>query len=95
MADPLLTSLLNGDIIGFVTSCYTSVMGQAFYGFMLLIFFGAIYNRTRSVALCSILWLLLGSAWIVTAAVVSPIAMILVAAGLTGIIFELKGVRGK
>jgi len=91
MADPLLQSLLNGDIIGFVISCYTSTMGQGFYAWMLLMFFGVLYNRTRSVALCSILWLLLGGAWIVTAMEVSAIALILVALGLTGILYSVFG----
>lgn len=87
--DPLIQSLLNGDIIGFVISCYTSVMGQSFYGVVLLIMFGGLYNRTRSLALCSILWLLLGGAWIAAAAIVSPLAMILVAMGLAGIIYSI------
>jgi len=91
MVDPLLQYILNGDVIGFVIACYTSVMGQGFYAFVLLIFFGGLYNRTRSLALCSILWLLLGGMWITTVAIVSPIAMILVAMGLTGIIYSVFG----
>jgi len=95
MADPFITSLLNGDLLGFVLSIYTSTMGQGFYAFVLLITFGALYNRTRSLALCSILWLILGGIWISTnwLSTVSPIAMILVAAGLTGIVFNLVGRR--
>ena len=89
MADPFLTSLLNGDVIGFILSCYTSAMGQGFYAFVLLIGFGALYNRTRSLALCSIMWLLLGSAWITTALEASPIAVLLVALGLTGIVYSV------
>ena len=91
MADPFLTSLLNGDVIGFIISCYTSAMGQGFYAAVLLIFFGALYNRTRSLALCAVLWLLLGATWIVTALEVSPIAMLLVALGLTGVIYTVFG----
>lgn len=89
--DPLVQSLLNGDILGFVIACYTSVMGQGFYAFVLLIGFGVVYNKTRSVALCSILWLLLGGLWITTAAVVSPVAVILVALGLGGIVYSVFG----
>ena len=89
MTDPLLTSLLNGDIIGFVVSCYTSTMGQGFYAFVLLIVFGSLYNRTRSLALCIVMWLLLGSTWIVAAAEVSPIAMVLVALGIVGTFWKV------
>lgn len=93
MADPLIQSLLDGNVIGFVVACYTSVMGQYFYGMLLLIFFGGLYNETRSIPLCAILWLLLGGSWIIVASVVSPIAMLLVAFGLTGILYSVFGKR--
>lgn len=91
MTDALLQSLLSGDVFGFVISCYTSLIGQGFYGFVLAITFGVIYNRTKSVALCSILWLLLGGAWITTVRLVSPIAIVLVAAGVAGIVYSVFG----
>lgn len=91
MADPLLQQLLNGDVIGFVISCYTTAIGQGFYALTLLIFFGALYNKTKSVALCSILWLLLGGTWIVTMPEVSPIAVLLVTLGLSGVLYSLLG----
>lgn len=89
--DPLLQNLLNGDVLGFVISCYTSVMGQGFYALVLLIVFGVVYNRTHSLALCSILWLLLGGLWILTVPIISPIALVLVAFGLAGILYSLYG----
>ena len=94
MADPLLQYLLNGDILGFTIACYTTTMGQGFYALVLLIFFGVLYNRTHSIALCSILWLLLGSSFIATTMIVSPIAIVLVALGLTGIIYSVFGRSG-
>lgn len=90
MSDAFITSLINGDVLGFVISCYVSPMGQGFYAFVLLVVFGALYNRTKSIALCAIMWLLLGSIWIVAVMEVTPIAMILCAAGITGIFFTLK-----
>jgi len=89
MADAFLTSLLNGDILGFVVSCYTSMMGQGFYAFVLTILFGSLYNRTRSIGLCVVMWFLLGGVWIVAAAEVSPIAMLLVGLGIVGTLFKL------
>lgn len=91
MPDAFITSLLNGDVLGFVISCYVSPMGQGFYAFMLLVVFGALYNRTHSLALCAVMWLLLGSTWIVAAAEASSIAVVLVALGLVGILFSLLG----
>lgn len=91
--DPLIQNLINGDLIGFVISCYTSVMGQTFYGFVMFIMFMVVYNKTRSLALISILWLLLGGIFIVSVAEFSPIAMVLVAFGLTGIVYKVFGKR--
>jgi len=88
MADAFLTSLLNGDILGFVTSMYTSVMGQGFYAFVLAIVFGAFYNRGGTLP-CIVLWLLLGGVWIVAAAEASPIAVGLLVLGIVGVIFKL------
>ena len=91
MADPFLTALLNGDLIGFVVSCYTSQMGMAFYASVLLIVFGMVYNQTRSLTLCAVLWLLLGGSWLYVEGIgeISPIAIMLFALGLTGIIYKL------
>lgn len=89
MADPLLTYLINWDFLGFVTACYTSVMGQGFYAFVLTIFFGIIYNRSRSLALCAVLWLLLGSSWLVLTVEISPIAVGLCLLGVIGIMYKV------
>jgi hypothetical protein len=89
LADAFLTSLLSGDILGFVVSMYTSSMGQGFYAFVLAIVCGAMYNRTRSMGLLVVLWFLLGGVWITAAAEVSPIAVLLVALGVVGTIFKL------
>lgn len=85
----LIQYLLSGDFIGFITACYTSKIGQGFYALVLLVVFGVMYNRTQSIALCSIMWLLLGSLWIAATSIVSPIAVILCGLGLAGILYKL------
>jgi len=87
--DPFIQYLIEGDILGFIIACYTSPMGELFYAFVLLLIFTPLYLRTRSVGLCAILWLLLGGGFIVTTAIVSPIAVLLTAFGLVGILYSL------
>jgi len=87
--DPFIQYLIEGDIIGFIIACYTSPMGELFYAFVLVMVFAPLYLRTRSVGLCAILWMLLGATFIVTTAIVSPIAVLLTVFGLAGILYSL------
>lgn len=89
MADPFITPLINGDILGFVHAIYTSVMGEGFYFLVLAGLFGIIYNRSRSLALCAVLWLLLGSSWLVLTVEINPIAVGLCLLGVIGILFKV------
>lgn len=89
MADLLMQYLMNGDIIGFVIACYTARMGMAFYGLMLMIFSGIFYNRTKSVAFISVMWLVLGGTFELLTWVFSPLAVLLIVFGLVGVIYSL------
>lgn len=91
--NPLLQYLLNGDFIGFTIACYTTKIGQGFYAILLAIIFGSLYNRTKSLILCAILWLLLGGTFLILYPVVSPIAIALVALGITGLLWKLHTTR--
>lgn len=88
-SDLLLIYLIDGNLVGFILACYTSRLGMAFYGILLLLFSGIFYNRTKSMAYLSIMWLILGGAFIGLTWVFSPIAVILVVFGLVGIIYSL------
>jgi len=92
-ADQLIQYLLEGDLLGFVTACYTSRIGEGFYVIIMLGVFGVVYNRTKSLAVCGILWLLVGGALIYTMPIVSPIAVIFVTFGLVGILYDVFGKR--
>jgi len=81
--------LINGDFIGFVVACYTSRIGQGFYAVLMLVLFGVVYNKTKSVALCSILWLLIGGALIIAMPIVSPVAVVFSCIGLTGLVYQM------
>jgi len=88
-----IVPLLEGNIIGFVVACYTSVIGEAFYMIVMLAVFGVVYNRTGSLAACGILWLLVGGGLITAMQLVSPIAVILVTFGMVGILYDVFGKR--
>ncbi len=86
---PIWQYLANADILGFIVACYVSIIGEMFYAFVIFISFGVLYLKTKSVVLCSVLWLLLGGTFITLTTVISPIAVILVALGITGMIYRL------
>jgi len=92
-ADQLIQYLLEGDILGFAVACYTSRIGEAFYGIVMLGVFGVVYNRTKSLAACGILWLLVGGALIVAMPTISPVAVILVTFGIVGILYDVAAKR--
>lgn len=85
----LMQYLYNGDIIGFVIACYTSRIGEGFYAIMMLMLFGIVYNKTKSATLCEILWLLIGGALIVAMPIISPVAIIFMVLGLTGLVYSM------
>jgi len=88
--------LRNGDLVGFIIAVYTSLIGQVFYGIMMVIVTVPLYVRTQSVMYCSILWVTVSgllSALIPTAGF--NISYVLLAAGIAGILFELfRAVKG-
>lgn len=94
LADALMQYLVEGDFIGFVVACYTTRIGQnGFWGIVMLMGFGVLYNRTKSLAVCGIAWILVGSLLITAMPLVSPIAVILVTFGIVGILYDLLGSR--
>jgi len=95
LADALQQYLIEGDYLGFVTACYTQAIGQGFFAIVALAMFGVLYNRTKSIALCSIVWLLTGSSLIAAFNIISPLAVILVSVGLTGIVYGVFGRSSK
>ena len=93
LADALWQYLAEGDFIGFIIACYTSRIGQGFYGIVMLMIFGVLYNKTKSVALCGISWLLIGTALIATMPLISPLVVIFITFGIAGIIYDLLEAR--
>ncbi len=89
MADLLMQYLLNGDILGFIFACYTSQIGVAFYGIIGLTLFGVFYNRTKSLAFISVMWLLLAGYFSIVTMEFTPVAVIMVILGLVGILYSL------
>ena len=87
--DPLWQYILEGDFLGFIVACYTLLMGEGFYAYVMLIAFGILYIRTRSLALVSVAWTVIGSFFIVLAPLASPFVVILWIFGIAGIFWTL------
>ena len=87
--NPLFQHLLDGDILGFIVACYTTTIGVYFYGIILLIVSVILYNRSKSVGLVSVLWILLGGGFMVVFGLFSPLAIVLVIFGITGMVWSL------
>jgi len=93
--DPLWQYLLEGDFLGFITACYTLLIGEGFYAYLMLVTFGIVYLRTRSLTLIAIMWTIMGTFFIILAPVISHLVLILWALGITGILWSLyKGRKG-
>lgn len=81
--DLLAQYLIQGNLLGFLVATFTTRLGSSFYG--LISFFVAIplYNRTQTVFAPVILWLLLGSFFLASMPMITPMAVILIIVALT------------
>jgi len=82
--------LLNNDLIGFIIAIYTSVLGQLFYGVLVMIITVPLYMRTQSLSYVTILWILMGT----LIETVLPIAVfnighVLIVLGIAGLLYKL------
>jgi len=87
----LLQFLFEGDYLGFFQAIYVSAFQSAdlFYGVITMMFAIGLYIRTHSLLFLSILWILLGSLFIVAMPIVSGLAMLLMIFGLAGMLYKL------
>lgn len=85
----LIQYLLAWDVIGFVFAMYVSKIGVAFYGIIGLIVFGVFYNRTKSLAFISVMWILMAGYFVSVTMEFTPVAIVMVILGLVGIIYSL------
>jgi len=87
----LLQFLVEGDFLGFLQAIYVSafVSSDVFYGMLTLLFTSPLYIRTRSLLLLVIIWMLLGSFFIVAMPIVSGLGFFLVIMGLAAVFFKL------
>jgi hypothetical protein len=89
--DDLWIWLWNGDFLGFFQAIYVSSFGivDLFYASVSMIFFVAIYIRTQSLLLVSILWILLGSFYVTLMPTVSVFAVLFMVLGIAGLLYRL------
>jgi hypothetical protein len=88
--DLMNTYLKNQNFVGFLVAIYTSIMGELFYGMLILIITIPLYLRTQSLIYCAIVWLVLGSFFAAILPVsASHIAYFFIAISLTSILYKL------
>lgn len=57
--------LQQGDLVGFATALFTSVLGDLFYALILLALTLPLYIRTQSLSYVAVLWIVLSGALVV------------------------------
>lgn len=88
--DLLWEYLTNLDFIGFITACYTTRLGEAFYAILMLMVSMVIFIRSKNLTYCIILWLLVGSlGFLVAVPQISSVAVMLMVLGIVGLIYKL------
>jgi len=86
-----------GDYFGFLQAVYTSAFASAdiFYGFVAMGIVLPLYIRTKSLTYCGLVWILLGSLFIVASPLVSGVAVFLLFMGIGSLLYKVyMRVRG-
>lgn len=93
--ETLLQFLAEGDFLGFLQALYIIAFTSpdVFYGVLTMIGLGAIYIRTHSLALLSILWILVGATFMVAMPLVAALGVLLIILGIAGLLFQLVKTR--
>ena len=79
-----------GNLVGFVTAIYVNLIGEAFFGILILIISVPLYLRTQSFAYVSILWILLsGTLVYVLPLGTVKIVWIFLILGIGGLLYKL------
>jgi len=86
-----LAFLLAGDFLGFIMAVYTQGFGSVdiFFGVVIMLVMVPLYIRTKSLMFMSILWILLGSLFLVAIPLVSGLAVLLLVLGIGSMLFEI------
>jgi hypothetical protein len=86
----LWTYLFNGDILGFFQALFLSAFGilDLVYGIIAMLFLVPLYIRTKSLLLICIIWILIGSFFIVAMPIVSGLAILFLALGIGGLLYR-------
>lgn len=86
-----LQYLWTGDILGFIIACFTYAFGSpdVFFAVAAMIPVMAIYIRTKSLLLLSIMWILVGGIFLAVFPLVSPFAVLFLVLGIGSMLFQL------
>jgi hypothetical protein len=83
--------LYRGDFIGFLTAIYTYAFGDVGFFYMMIAFIVGIvlYIRFKSVIICAILWITLGSFYVALVPMAANFAILLVVVAVGSLLFEV------
>jgi len=93
--ETLMQFLSEGDLLGFLQAIYVTAFTNpdVLYGFVTMVFLVPIYLRTHSLALLSILWILVGTSFMVAMPLISSLGLILLIMGIAGLFWQLLQTR--
>jgi len=70
--------LIQGNLLGFLVATFTTRLGQGFWALISFYIGVVFYNRTETVMVPAVLWLLLGGFFLMAMPLVSPVAVLLI-----------------
>lgn len=89
LESPLFQYLLEGNLLYFVIACYTTVMGNVFFGVIIFFASALVYIKTKSLFLVGIFYTLLGAPFIGLFWEMSFFPVIMTVIGLSNVFIEM------
>lgn len=86
--NPLFQYIIDGDYLYFVVACYTTVLGQAFFGILAFFVSAVVYIKTKSLYLVGFLYLLVGPTYLALLWEFSWLAVIFTVIGIASVFVE-------
>jgi hypothetical protein len=86
--NPLFQYILEGDYLYFVVACYTTVMGQAFFGLVAFFVSAVVYLKTKSLYLVGFLYILFGPTYLALVREFSFLAALFTVVGVVSVLAE-------
>jgi predicted MPP superfamily phosphohydrolase len=85
----LSTYLIAGDLLGFITACYTTRIGQVFYAILALIVTIPLAIRTQSITFVALIWLLLGGLFMWAVPTIFGVGTLFIILAIASLLYKL------